>query len=408
MTPDASDIKTSFYKGNFEECIDLIKILADEGGDAVAADIYGDILMSGVWDTRKMEVDLARGRLQPQPTDSETDTYLILARDPLKAVQYYKQASDYFDQSENSTVKLLANAKLEYCRSKGLAGFKESHISIPKLKYSIARFLDTNAKSFNESSDLESTHDFVPIPNARPHVENPFAKIFKRIGKRFRNRCIIQIALAQMIALLAYFYSYWSNAFLLSLSVFLSISAPLTIFAIIGHFKGYKKGLPICCCSKISNAYELSVKSLPVDCKPQRSPFETTPAYIRCSQTMKAIYFWLYILISVVRVLQIIINFQGGLSWLSKLADYDAKGVLFYTVPVNFLLISLFIVFWDKNFNLSNIESVFGEHEGSSALIYVLITLFVSILAHDQDCQRESEKLKEKSHLQILIETKTI
>jgi hypothetical protein len=120
---------------------------------------------------------------------------------------------------------------------------------------------------------------------------------------------------------------------------------------------------------------------------------------------MKAIYFWLYILISVVRVLQIIINFQGGFSWLSKLADYDAKGVLFYTVPVNFLLISLFIVFWDKNFNLSNIKSVFGEHEGSSVLIYVLITLFVSILAHDQDCQRESEKLKEKSHLQILIET---
>lgn len=90
MTPDASDIKTSFYKGNFEECINLIKILAGEGGDAVASDIYGDILMSGEWDTRKMEVDLARGRLQPQPTDSETDTYLILARDPLKAVQYYK------------------------------------------------------------------------------------------------------------------------------------------------------------------------------------------------------------------------------------------------------------------------------------------------------------------------------
>jgi hypothetical protein len=59
MTPDASDIKTSFYKGNFEECIDLIKNLADEGGDAVAADIYGDILMSGEWDTRKMEVSFA-------------------------------------------------------------------------------------------------------------------------------------------------------------------------------------------------------------------------------------------------------------------------------------------------------------------------------------------------------------
>lgn len=401
--PTASDIKTAFYKGNYEECVNLIKILAEEGQDATAADIYGDLLMSGVWDTRKMEVDLVRGRLQPQ-THNYTDTYLVLARDPLKAIQYYKQAAFAPDQPHNSTVKLRANAKIEYCKAKGLAGFKTAPISTPKLKYSITRFLDCNAANSIKTGDLESTNNFVPMPNIRPHVVNPVTKIFKRVGRSFYNRCILQIALAQIIALLAYYYSYWSNAFLISLSVFVSISVPLGIFAGIAHFQGYKKGRPICCCAKITNAYELSIKSLPTDCKPQQSPFETTHAIIKYTQTIKGIYFWLYLLISVVRVLQIIVNFRGGISWMSKLADYDAKGVLFYTVPVNFLAISLVIVFMDKNFTLENIESVFGEHEGSWALIYVLITLFVSILAHDQDCERESERLKEKSHLQILIE----
>ena len=404
MTPTASDIKIAFYKGNYEECVNFIKILADEGENALSADIYGDLLMSGVWDTRKIEVDLVRDRLQPL-NQNHADPYLILARDPLKAIQYYQRAADAPEEVDNSAVKLRATAKIEYCKSLGLAGVLGAHFSIPKLNYSIARFLDTNAKNFHQMGDLESTNNFVPLPDVRPHVPNPLTKVFKGVGRSFYNRCILQIALAQIIALAAYLYSYWSNAFLLSLSVFVSISTPLAIFAGIAHFQGYKKGLPICCCAKISNAYELSIKSLPADCKPQINPFEATSAYIKYIQTMKGIYFWLYVIISVVRVMQIIVNFQGNLSWVSKLAAYDAKGVYFYNVPVNFLLISLIIVFMDKDFSLENIQAVFGEHEGTSAAMYVLVTLFVSILAHDQDCDRETERLKNKSHLQVLVDS---
>jgi hypothetical protein len=396
---EVSDIKAAYYSGDLKETINLIKSRAEEG-NAAAADVYGDLLMTGVWDTRQMEIDLIlRDRLAPN------ETYLLLPRDPLKAIEIYKLAAESATE-ESAAVKLDAQTKIDYCKSKGLAGFKKDKPSDnPKINRNIAEFLDTNARNYRNSPDLES-NDFVALPDTRPDTKNPLKKMFKRMGLKFRNRCITQIVIAQIVALLAYFYSYWSNAVLLSLSVLVSISVPIGIFAYIAHYQGYKRGLPLCSCTKISNAYDLSIKSLPAECKPAKSPFETTQPYIRYTQAIKGLFFWIYVLVSLIRVIQILINFKGSLSWLSRLADSDPKGLLFFTVPVNYLILSLFIVFWDKGYlSFSNVSGLFGHHEeGSAALIYFLISVLVSILAHDKDCDKESERVKQKSHLENLID----
>ena len=57
------EIKTALIKKTPERSVEIIKKIAEEG-NIYAANIYGDMLIEGVWDIKRMQVDLIRGDLQ--------------------------------------------------------------------------------------------------------------------------------------------------------------------------------------------------------------------------------------------------------------------------------------------------------------------------------------------------------
>ena len=90
---------TALVRKTPKQSVEIIKRFAEEG-NIFAANIYGDMLMEGVWDIKRMQVDLVRGNLQAASPNGIDDPYLLVARDPIKAVEFYRTAA-YSEMTAN-------------------------------------------------------------------------------------------------------------------------------------------------------------------------------------------------------------------------------------------------------------------------------------------------------------------
>ena len=70
-----------------DERFKKLKVAAD-AGNIQAAFTYGEILMTGGWDQRRMEIDLACGRLLPETPNPRNDPYLCVPRDQFTAINF--------------------------------------------------------------------------------------------------------------------------------------------------------------------------------------------------------------------------------------------------------------------------------------------------------------------------------
>ena len=370
--------------------------------------------MEGVWDIKRMQVDLIRGNLLMISCSTKTgsspsvDPYLLVARDPVKAVEFYRKTAV---SGEDCKVRKVARSKLAFCMIKGYAGFtgtEEKDLDPIYRKLDISRhlkkFLTENARNYSSfASGVEAGNGFVPLPNVRPVVVNPKTNVFKHMAAKMRDRCLFQIIVTQVLSVLVFFYSSWSNATLLLGCILTAFTLPLVLLAMLNHYSGYQGEMPICSCAKIVAAYQFAIKDLPVDCKPDGNPFELTPAYIRYSHMVKGIYFWFYAIASGLRVFLILLGLYQNMSWLSVIDSRSPMAIFYITLPFNFLILSLFFVLMDKKLSFSNIGQTHDDTD-SSNLLYFIITLVMSIISDDKDCELEYKRITVKKGVDKFIE----
>lgn len=187
------DLKASLNTNQYAKSIAQLKNLATIGNSA-ACEIYGDMLMEGVWNTYQMKVDGIANKLIGAYDFQGKDPYLLLPRDPVAAIDYYKKASGNRD---------TARAKLAYCKKMGYAGLpKQNKIdSSVKITSEMKEFLDKNAKSATavDKNDLEASDKFVPLPDRRPKVQDPATSMFRKMAEYWGYRSIYQFAILEII-----------------------------------------------------------------------------------------------------------------------------------------------------------------------------------------------------------------
>ena len=403
------EIRTALVKKTPKQSVEIIKRFAEEG-NIFAANIYGDMLMEGVWDIKRMQVDLIRGDLQEAAPNDIHDPYLLVARDPLKAVEFYRTAAY---SGENCKPRQLARAKLAFCMTKGYAGFtptEEKNLENTFVKvdvpHSIQKFLTENARNHSiipASNDTELANSFVPHPNVRPKVVNPKTDVFKHIAARMRDRCLFQIIITQILSMMVFFYSFWRNSIFVMGCILATFTLPLALLAFLDHYSGYRHAMPICSCSKMVAAYKFATKDLPFDCKQDGDPFEKTPAYIRYSHTIKGIYFWFYAIASGIRAFLVLLGLYHNLTWLSGMDSRNPKVIFYITLPLNFLILSLLFVCMDKKITLSHIGQTRDDTD-SSNLLYFIIILVMSIISDDKDCELEYNRVTMKKGVDKFVD----
>ena len=405
------EIKTALIKKTPERSVEIIKKNAEEG-NIYAANIYGDMLIEGVWDIKKMQVDLIRGDLQSpiaeDMSSSAIDPYLLVARNPLKAVEFYKVTAN---SKEDCATRNLARSKLAHCMIKGYAGFtatEQEHlepifrdIEVPA---SIKTFLAANFKSTPTlPSDFESGNSFVPLPNVRPPVVNPITDVFTHMAARMRDKCLLQILISEVLSVLAFLYCYWRNATIVMGCILACFTLPLVVLTLLNHYRGYKCAVPICSCSKIVAAYQFAIKDLPSDCRPDGDPFEKTPAFIRYSHMIKGLYFWFYVIAAGFRVFLVLLSLYQNLNWLLALESSNPKLIFFIILPFNILVLSLLFVLMEKNISFSHIGQT-RDCTDSSNWAYFIIVLILSVISDDKDCELEYKRVTDKKGLDKFID----
>ena len=340
--------------------------LADSG-NIEACEQYGLMLMQGIWDEYEMGLDLARGKLEPINPDIKKDKYLIVSRDPVRAMEYFKMAASYpFDNDTGYFVRDRAECILAHCQRNGLAGFKRGDpvtYDLPKSKGSDSNdishcvdILNTCGKSANaQSGDLEAG-EFVPLPDVRPTARDPYREVFRRNGE-FNSEASIYMAIYGMIGALS-IYAFFSIIFLflsgsfdfvqfghvlIGLCVFIAI--PQLAFSYIFMKLGEEKKLPICDCKHIREAYAECIKSLPAEYAPKKDPFQETSFFIRKLKYFRLWLIWSYIFAF---VLQIIL-----LATYKPFKNFMVSASIHFTVtwffPALLALISSFMLFFETD-----------------------------------------------------------
>lgn len=259
---------------NCPEKIQKIKAMA-HAGNIQASYVYGDMLMIGAWDIKRIENDTARGQLLPQPEDINTDPYLILPRNQNYAIEYLKMAA-YFPYEDACIEISKARAQLNYCRTKGNIGY-----------YGYGKMDNFMNEEFYQDIDDNATiqdklfNPFIPLPYERPILDNPKTKVFERAAHAMNitvSLLVMMYFLCGLFSILPLFV--WkhnpviSNIVATQLFIIFAFTVPVIIVVIvIRTIHGSKR--PFCSCPKIREAYDVVTSDLPEDLK-QDDPFEET------------------------------------------------------------------------------------------------------------------------------------
>jgi hypothetical protein len=265
---------------NCPEKVQALKAMAG-AGNIQAAFAYGDMLMAGAWDIKRMELDLVRGQLLPSTTDVNMDTYLILPRNQYHAIEYLKIAANY--PYENLCVEISkARAQLSYCRGKANIGYY-NHGKLDKI------MLELFYKPMENSAESQDklANPFFPLPYVRPEVEDPKTKVFEHVASRMNINASLLTLLYHIFAFYAILPTFVfangsinSGVSILVIEGFTLILYDVPIIILYIYKKIYGSKRPLCACPEIRKAYEASVADLPKELR-QDDPFEGIPTFAR-------------------------------------------------------------------------------------------------------------------------------
>lgn len=389
--------------------------LADSG-DIFAAFYYGEMLLTGVWDEDRMMMDQLSGNLVPQPsTPNTSDTYLILPRNPVRAVDFLKRTADA-QNSEHFYEVRRARGLLNFLQSKNLAGFFEVHSKFKcpsgdKLSSQEQKFL---AQCTRNSLRAESNR-FVPIRDTRPQLIPKSSILFRNIATRYRNRCFLQCIVSNFLFSVTPFLfeciirksstSVWP-LFLVSLSVnFIFFTIPLLIFAWIAQIFGIEKWYPICDCKHIDQAYDALIEDNPSVFEVRKNPFRATNGLISFSHQTRQFLFWTFSFFSVV---SLGFHYFKSTFIVYMLDDYGFNRSLAVSVPIVVIVMSSIILFYDKkpqNFCQEfDKTSSFFDHKNGHILIFLFIFIIIFVF-EDRDCRIEYENVMDAKNLEARKES---
>ena len=360
-----------------------------ETGEVEAIYLYGKMLIHGLWDKKEMAIDLAKNHYVPAPSDPNvvTDPYLIVARNVIKAISYFKMISDYPDPSLYGVIK--ARKIIFFLQKEGLAGFEKGLFTYPKtsgndLSNSEKYALRASAKSAT-TDDLEAKKNFIK----RPKVRNPKTEHFWHMATCVRDRCIVtSFALQFFLMFISGIFwvgsggspAGWTVFFKVQGFVVIAYIIPLSVFACLINKFGVKEKLPICTCDKIKEAHQMILRELPSECKDNDSdPFESTSFCIRNLLRIKQFFFWAQFLFVIVFWIYCFKTEPSFFSFNTYLADIISAGIII-------IVTSSFLNLGEKKFPVcfQNKEPI---------LIFLGFLFFVF---DDRDCCREIERLNER------------
>ena len=365
-------IKKSLENKEMDKCSTETRELASTG-NSMACEIYGDMLMEGVWDTHKMTSDLITGNLLESVEFPARDPYLILPRDPVSAVEYYLKASENRDS---------ARAKLEYCQKNGYAGLakKEKLSFSAKLTREMKAFLDKNAKS-SSIVDVESTGKFSPLPDFRPKINDPRTFMFREMAITWGTRSMYQfigIAIIIFITCAVIKPMGLSDPFNALFFGLFTFGIPLIGHALFCIFYAERMCVPLCSCVHLQAAHGNNISEFD-ECLAEiaHEPFKTTPFLVRNVHKIKQIWLWLMFIISIS-----LCATHGS--------DEIGKAIFFYMLTMTFPF--LVVLIWEKRFQ--SIPKYFGI-DPFFLQIYLMF-LYLAILVapwtlFDSDCYYEYE-----------------
>lgn len=340
--------------------IDALGELAGKG-EVHAAASYGEILLTGVWDEKRLYIDSVRGTLLPAQKDPKTiDSYLILPRDPLRGVAYLTLAADFKQKGKVIAAVIRARSVLRYLQRKGLAGlpagritYKESAIDLPAYE----------AEKFDEAAKVATVAELEngspQQPDTRPQVQDLNTKHFAHLAAVGKDHINLQFYFCLISTVILCIWLFTSrNDFgyvkLLKLLGFTIVFylVPLKLFDYLIDLYGSKKRMPFCSCKKIREAHQMALNKLPVDCRMKMNPFNSAPFFIRNLLHIKEFYFWSHVMIISIFTGLWINNVEIIKTIWIHLANFFEFGVnsnFRKIMPVFICSVSSFILMNDKN-----------------------------------------------------------
>ena len=407
---EIAQIKKYYKEKQPKVCLQLIENLADDGS-TVAALVYGDMLMTSIWDVDRIETELAQDSKLFSPTDFPKSQYLLLPRDPVKAVEYYKKAAELSHDNSRSKAGEMALARLAYCKTKGYAGLlkcdPETFKSKVKLDDSVKQFLDKNARNASRDvSDIESS-DFVSLPDILPHVLHPKTGIFRQMAKAVNARIKWLLLLFHALTSLSFFYTNLNHALLFNALIIALFTLPLLIFMFINYTYGYKEGRPICSCDQLQAAHELALRNVPEEGakakekrnKQSKSPFAVGSAFIRNSHKIKNAIYWFMTLVSTLYIAFVIVFYNQEIhKIINQLISHKDIGIVFYVLlPIHVFIFASSVTLLDKD----QTKLVSGDKD--NGLMIVLMNLILSLFIADCDCKNAYDHYKQRNTLDNFI-----
>lgn len=339
-------------KAEFEATLEIIetsaklqrmRTLADYG-NVQAAWYYGNILLIGGWDERRMEVDYLRGKLLPETSDPRQDPYLLLPRDQYAAVHYHKIAASFPEDKQVDEIS-YSRGILGYCRKKIDIGY------YGKGKYDLFSVKILEDYSSAAKPENVGSNPFIPYPYKRPEVKNSKTKIFgclaSMILKKVYSAMLITICLlfsfsfSMIILSVKIDEDYMTALITFNLIVLITVFIPLIIAIFVCKKYGINESMPICSCAVIKKSYQKHFDRLPEDCRTGADSFADTPLFIRNFHHIKQAIF----AINFVASLIFIVSQLSGLI----IQDYSVE---YITSAWFVLVISIVLLAMDKKWCL--------------------------------------------------------
>lgn len=361
-----------------------------EAGVPASCISFARMLMTGIWDTEQMKIDCLCSRLLPPPQDSKLDPYLILARDPVRAIYYLRKVADLNDPDQTWSINQARNL-IAFCQANGLAGFPPGPVSYPnaeRLPKEDEEMLITNAKNADTGVNGMPFYGFVPLPNVRPEVPDPIGEIFQNVAISERDKCywlMLAFTIASVVACVFRIELLIPGLILILVLIVL----PFGIFYYLTDTYGVKQKIPICACQRIRLARELQLEEFP----PEYSYNATDPFVdsMKNLNSAKQWLFWTYLFAPIVSF-GLLVTFNGILD---RFALSKPMKELYWWVPIfMFLIGSVTLAVEKRTPNWCRTSD--GEDGG---FIGMVVLAFCFFCLHDSSCHDQAFKIIERWHL---------
>lgn len=353
-----------------------------DAGNPESSIAYAMMLFKGVWDLEQMNIDSLCSCLQPPPADHRLDPYLVLPKDPARAVQILRRV--YETAAPDQTFfKNQARDFLVFCQANGLAGFPAGVITYPDAQPISPQDADTlhmNGRSANPDASSPTTYGFIASRDIRPETADPIGDIFMNVAESSRDKSF-------WIGLISTILSVVSCCFKQDiilpgvLLILVFIVLPFGIFYYLFDTYGVKQKLPICDCQRIRLARELTFEEYPPAYSQNAvDPFDSSP--VKNLLHIKQFVFWVYLFSPLI----ICALYFSAVSWNIALSHNNSESFvdLLWGASLVLFLVGIFTLAFEKK-PPKSCEGV--NDEGGISIIF--ISFFYCCL-HDLSCHDQA------------------